>query len=124
MEKLKIKTFDPNFLRDLKEAHIHDLNVVRRFPDFPIQASSADPQTAIEQFQLIIHLEVTFSVLLTAKLVRDWLYNRIKKGNCHKIAIEGQEVTKDPEKVVVVFNTYIEKAEISINPKPDEQKKP
>ncbi|RJP74414.1 MAG: hypothetical protein C4532_02400 [Candidatus Abyssobacteria bacterium SURF_17] len=118
MPELIIKTDDPDFFRDLKEAHIPDLSIDQRIRAF----ASVELPPVLE---LLSNLIVVVTGGVSAiQLFRNWLHNRIKQGNPHKIAIEDQEVTQDPKQVFIVIDKYIQQTQINIDNKPTEQKQP
>jgi hypothetical protein len=117
MRKLRIETNDPNFRRDLEEANIPDLSV-KETGRWVREYASIDAPSAKT---ILILFTVQFASGLGARLLGDWIHDRIVQGNSYKIKIEDQEVTKNPEKIPAIINECIQQTQIGVKPKPSSQ---
>jgi hypothetical protein len=104
MIKIEIETSDKSLLDDLRSENIPGLQLLR--PSFTKDSIDWVPPV-VETFKFIVYA----STVIELNILSLWLCDRFVKKKPDKATINGTEVSKEPEKIIVIFKNYIQIAQ-------------
>ncbi len=101
MVKIEIKTSNKSLFTDLQSENIPDLKLSFR-------AHTYDSVDLVSPAITVLTIILESSKIITLSILSTWLFNRFKNKNTEKATIDNIDIVKNPEKIIIIINNYIQ----------------